>query len=206
MYNGLPLSGPILKAQGDKLAIELGYRGFTCTNSWIDRFKHRHSIVYAKDKNDTVSVDLKLASDWVKNVWPHMKMRYSDNEIYAADEVGIFYNVAPDKISKFKNEICVDGEFAENRLTVFACANMSGSDKRKLLVTGKSAEPISFKNVKSLPVSYSANKNAFMTSNIFRNEVCEWDKTLCSENKEILLLIDGCTAHCEIPELTNIEL
>lgn len=182
--NGLPMSGPILKAQAEKLAVELGYRDFKCTNGWLDRFKNRYNIVYVKDSREALSVDLTVVNDWIKNVWPRIRRGYSDNEIYSADETGIFYNITPDKTSKFKNENCSGGEHVKHRLTVLVCANMSGSDKRKLVVIGKSAKPRSFKNVRSLPVTYSANKKALMTSEIFQNEVCKWDEVLHRKNKK----------------------
>lgn len=203
---GLPMSGPILKAQAEKLAVELGYHGFKCNNGWIDRFKNRNNIVYVKDSGEALSIGLTVVSDWTKNVWPRMKRGYSDSEIYNADETGVFYNVTPDKTVKLKTENCASGKHVKHRLTVLVCANMSGSDKRKLVVIGKSAKPTSFKNVRSLPVTYSANRKAWMTSEIFQNELRKWDEVLHRENKKILLLIDSCSAHPELHNLTNIKL
>jgi len=40
-------------------------------------------------------------------------------------------------------------------------------EKNKLFVIGKSKQPRCFKGVKALPVEYSANKNAWMTQEIF---------------------------------------
>ena len=52
-----------------------------------------------------------------------------------------------------------------DRITVLCCTNMSGTDKRKLLIIGKSARPRCFKGLRmeGLPVEYHANKNAWMT-------------------------------------------
>jgi hypothetical protein len=57
---------------------------------------------------------------------------------------------------------------------------MSGTDKKKLLVTGKSAEPRCFKGLKmdSLQVKYYANKNAWMTSEIFKKWLMRLDVEL----------------------------
>jgi hypothetical protein len=54
---------------------------------------------------------------------------------------------------------------------------MSGTDKKKLLVIGKSAKPRCFKGLKmdSLLVEYYANKNALMTSKIFKKWLMRWD-------------------------------
>ena len=65
---------------------------------------------------------------------------------------------------------------------MFACANMDGSEKHKLLVIGKSVKPYCFKNVKSLPCQYTANKKAWMTSILFEKELHLWDRELVKKN------------------------
>ena len=54
----------------------------------------------------------------------------------------------------------------KDHVTALVCANMDGSDKRRLLIIRKSKEPRCFRG-KSLPVTYRANKNAWMTEEIF---------------------------------------
>ncbi|KII60913.1 hypothetical protein RF11_13885 [Thelohanellus kitauei] len=51
---------------------------------------------------------------------------------------------------------------AMDRITVLCCTNMSGIDKRKLLIIGKSDRPRCFKGLRKegLSVEYHANKNA----------------------------------------------
>ena len=65
-----------------------------------------------------------------------------------------------------------------NRLTVLVCANMTGTDKKQLFVIGKSLKPRCFKNVKKLPVEYTANKKAWMASEIFKNHLLKWNRDL----------------------------
>ncbi|VVD04997.1 unnamed protein product, partial [Leptidea sinapis] len=65
---------------------------------------------------------------------------------------------------------------------------MDGTEK-KLMVIGKSKNPRRFKNIKKLPVTYKANKSAWMTSQLF-------------EEKELR----NCPAHPYISSLQNIEL
>jgi hypothetical protein len=81
---------------------------------------------------------------------------------------------------------------------------MTGTVKRKLLVIGKSKNPCCFKNIKRLPVTYKANKSAWMTSTIFEEEIIKWDSELMG--KKILLLVHNCPAHPAIADLQNIEL
>jgi hypothetical protein len=105
---------------------------------------------------------------------------------------------------KFKSEKCIGGKLSKERITVLVAANMTGTVKRKLLVIGKSKNPSCFKNIKRLPVTYKANKSAWMTSTIFEEEIRKWDSEFTY--KKILLLVGNCPAHPAIADLQNIEL
>jgi hypothetical protein len=74
---------------------------------------------------------------------------------------------------------------------------VSGTDKKKLLVIGKSAKPRCFKglNMDSLQVEYCANKNAWMTSEIFKKWLMRWNVELQQQSRKVLLILDNCAAH-----------
>ena len=79
-------------------------------------------------------------------------------------------------------------------VSLCCCINVSGSDKRKLLVTAKSAKPHYFKwlrMVSCIPVHYF-NKTAWTTSTIFQEWVVTWDVELQKKSRKILLIIDNC--------------
>jgi hypothetical protein len=84
---------PILKVQAEIFAKQLWHKNFACNNAWLDRFKKWHNIVYAKFSGEAVSVDLKTASEWVKSAWVECQQGYSEEDIYNADETGVFYNI-----------------------------------------------------------------------------------------------------------------
>jgi hypothetical protein len=103
---------PILKVQAKKFAKQLGHENFTCNNRWLDHFKNRHNSVYAKVSGEALSVDSKTASEWVKSDWVECQQGYSEEDIYNADETGVFYNLMPDSTFKFKAEKCVGGKMS----------------------------------------------------------------------------------------------
>jgi hypothetical protein len=107
---GFPIKGPILKEQEEKFVKQLGHENFTCNNGWLDRFKNRHNIVYAKVSGEALSVDSKTAIEWVKSVWVECQQGYSEEDIYKADETGVFYNMTLDSTFKIKGEKCVGGK------------------------------------------------------------------------------------------------
>ncbi|XP_052696045.1 tigger transposable element-derived protein 6-like [Crassostrea angulata] len=87
---------------------------------------------------------------------------YAPQDIFNADETGIFFRMLPDRTLEFKNVNCLGGK-NKDRLTAMVCANMDGTENLPLLIIGKSANPRCFKNVLSFPVEYLANKKAWMT-------------------------------------------
>ncbi|CAH0726455.1 unnamed protein product, partial [Brenthis ino] len=202
--NNVPISGPIVKAKAEKFANQLGIIDFKASEGWLGKFKHRHQITYGKMNGEAWDVDMNVTNNWISTVWPNLKMKYSPEDIFNADETGLFFKLTPDKTLKFKGEKCVGGKLSKERITVLVAANISGTEKRKLLVIGKWKNPRCFKNIKQLPVTYKANKSAWMTSQIFEEEVRKWDAEL--KSRKILLLVDNCPAHPIISNLRNIEL
>ena len=77
--------------------------------------------------------------------------------------------------------------------------------RRKLLIIGKSTNPRCFKNIKSLPVDYTANKKAWMTNDIWLNYLQKFDNDMTKANRKVSLFVDNCTAHKNAP-LKSIKL
>ncbi|KAH0820527.1 hypothetical protein GEV33_002264 [Tenebrio molitor] len=109
-----------------------------------------------------------------------------DEQIFNADETGLFFKMTPNKILKFKGEKCSGGKMSKDRITVLVVANMTGTVKKKLLVIGKSKNPRCFKNVKRLPVDYKSNRRAWMVSEIFEKFLRDWDKELSFEGHQFV--------------------
>lgn len=101
--------------------------------------------------------------------------------------------------------MCVGGKKSKERITVLVGANMDGSDKLPLLVIGKFQNPRCFKNIKKLPVDYTFNKRAWMTSELFENWLRKLDKRFKREKRNVAIVIDNCPAHPKL-ELSNIKL
>ena len=84
---------------------------------------------------------------------------------------------------------------------------MSGTEKLKPVVIGKSLNPRCFKNINknNLPVYYRANSKAWMDNSIFKEWLCILNRKFKSENRQILLFIDNFSGH-QIDEYSNIKI
>jgi len=83
---------------------------------------------------------------------------FSPDKIFNADETGLYYRVTLNGSLCFKKEVLSK---QWRGLQFYYVFYFDGSDKRKLLVVGKSLRPRCFKNlsINKIPVHYHANKN-----------------------------------------------
>ncbi|KAJ8887978.1 hypothetical protein PR048_007463 [Dryococelus australis] len=70
-------------------------------------------------------------SEWLP-LLQNVLSRYQPRDVYNADELGMFYNLIPDRTLAVKEDVCKDTKSSKERLTVLCC-NMDGSDKIKPL-------------------------------------------------------------------------
>ena len=116
----------------------------------------------------------------------------------------MYFSCLPDKTHCFKSEKCAGGKLSKERLTILATVSMTG-EKLPLLAIGKSDNPRCFKGLKRLPVSYRANKKAWMTGVLFEEYLRDLDKRMAKEKRSIVLVLDNCAAHPSI-QLANVKL
>ena len=69
---------------------------------------------------------------------------------------------------------------------------------------GKYGKPRCLKNVAEPPVTYRHSANAWMTKEIWRGWLEDWNKKLRREARKIALLIDNCSTHEHVDGLTQI--
>ena len=200
------VSGPVMQTKAELIAAELGVVDFKASSGWLTRFKRRHGIVYKSVCGEAASVDETVVSDWQGTVLSGLLQNYAPRDIFNADETGVFFRSLPDKTHALKGEKCTGGKQSKDRLTVLVAANMDGSEKLPLLVIGKSAKPLCFSNVKSLPVDYRANRKAWMTSSIFEDWLRKLDRKFLLQGRSILMIVDNCPAHPAINGLSSIKL
>ena len=97
-------------------------------------------------------------------------------DVFNADEFALFYQCLPNKTYPFKGENCSGGRRSQVRLTGMA-AGIATGEKLPIFVIGKSKRPRCFKNLKSLPCQYTAQKKSWMDSEIFEDWVRKIDSS-----------------------------
>ncbi|XP_050498761.1 tigger transposable element-derived protein 2-like [Diabrotica virgifera virgifera] len=172
---GLPVSGPIIQETALKLNKMLPdcEPNFTASQGWLDRWKKRHGIRQLSITGESLSGDNNAAQDYKSKFLDFVREEnLTADQIYNADETGLFYRMLPSKTLASKTEEAAKGyKKSKDRLTIMACSNASGKHKFPLVLIGKSKNPRALKNVNrdSLPVVYQSQKNAWMDSTTFKN-------------------------------------
>lgn len=97
---------------------------------------------------------------WFEIHWTKLLAQYLSSDIFNTNETGLYFRALPEHSYALKSEKAKGAKTNNERLTILCYASMNG-EKRKLMVKGKSQNPRCFKGVKTLPVDYEANKNAW---------------------------------------------
>lgn len=201
-----PMNGGVITEKAMEIATRLNITKFSGSTGWLDRFRRRHGIVYRQISGKAESVSNNGIENWKNNVLPSLLRDYTPDDIYNADEFGLFFKLMPDKSFVFKNETCLSGKLSKERFTVLVCTNSTGTHKLKLVVVGKSRSHCCFKNVRTFPCEYFAQNRAWMTGTLFTNWIQQLDRLFGEQKRKIILIIDNCPAHPKDIPTANIKL
>jgi hypothetical protein len=205
---GTPVSGPICMTKAKFFYDALGMEGdFDASSGWFTRFKQRHGIRDVAIKGELLSGNTEAVEEFVSDF---QKFVQDENllpeQIYNADESGLYWKCLPTRTLAFKKEVSAPGyKASKERLTIMTCSNATGTHMLPLLVIGKAKKPRSFKGTeaKNLPVNYYHNKkSAWMNSEIFKlwfdnDFVPQVRKYLKSNDlpQKAVLLLDNAPSH-----------
>lgn len=169
-----PVNGPVLKAKAvdifTKLFPDKSASDFAASEGWLFRFRRRFGIRYLKICGEILSSDTSTITPFVHKFRAKIsEMGLTHDQIYNADESGLYYRMLPDKTLVASTEKSAPGrKIQKERVTFLIGANASGSHKLTPMVIGKAKSPRCFKNFAN-PFIYTNSSNAWMTANIFHD-------------------------------------
>jgi hypothetical protein len=171
MILGVPISGEILREKAQLFYSQThNDDNFKASSGWLDKFKNRYGIRQLSITGEKLSSDV-AAVEPFKNVLRNKikEMQLCPDQIYNADESGLFWKLLPQRTLVHQAEASAPGrKMSKERITFMPCCNASGTHKMRLLVLGKSQKPRAFGS-EPLPVTYKGQKKAWITKEIFKD-------------------------------------
>uniref|UniRef100_A0A4W3GLB2 Uncharacterized protein n=1 Tax=Callorhinchus milii TaxID=7868 RepID=A0A4W3GLB2_CALMI len=192
------ITGEMLMAKARALADALNVE-FTPTSGWLSRWKNRNNICVQRIHGENMATSPPPTGDWIQTTLLSVLQDFRPEDIFNCDEAAMFYRAVPVGSLFFK---------ARDRLTLLLCCNMTGIEKAKLLVVGKSQNPRSFRGVpsSSMPISYISATGALMTAPVFIEWLKDFDREMRRQSRNVALLLDECSAHPSKVQLRNVKL
>ena len=154
---------------------------------------------------ESKSVTEEMTAPWLETTLPTILSRYPIENVFNADEFGLFYQCLPNKTFHFKKEKCSGGKHSKVRLTRMAAGNAKG-ERLPMFAIGKAKNPRCFKGVKSIPCRYRAQAKSWMSSELFEEWIKELDRSFGVQKRKIALIVDNGPAHPTVTGLEWIEL
>ncbi|XP_057312199.1 tigger transposable element-derived protein 4-like [Hydractinia symbiolongicarpus] len=149
---------------------------------------HKHNVTFKTVVGESNSVQPDMIASWFETTLPTLLTNYKLEDIYNADEFGLFYQCLPNKPYHYKSEKCSGGKNSKVRITGLAAANAVG-DKLPMFVIG-----------------IERRRRVGWDSSLFEEWVREINAMFLKEGRKIVLIIDNCPAHPDVGGLSNIKL
>ena len=128
----------------------------------------RHCITFKVVSAESEMVNKEMTAPWKETKLRTILARYQTNDIFNADEFGLFYEVLPSKSLHFRGKRCSGGKHSKVQLTGMAVSNAFG-EKIPMFVTGKSASPRCFKQVCKVPADIDLKRKHGWMGYFLRN-------------------------------------
>ena len=174
------------------------------SRSWIYRWKMRHGIRYRRFFGESGDSDIAAGNLWVATELASLKQRYSPENIFNADETGLFYKRLPSGGLTFKTEVLRGRRVNKSRVTVLVAASSVG-EKLPLLVIGRNKHKKQLQG-NTFTLRYLQNNSAWMTTDIFTDWLESVNAQMILDRRFIVMVVDNCSAHRVTKQFSNVAL
>ena len=103
------VSASILKTKAKELAEKINIKGFQASDGWLDRWKNRYNVSFKTVYGEGNSCTAEMTTPWKETTLHTILSRYNLDEIYNADEFGLFFCMQPNKSLHLRSEACAGG-------------------------------------------------------------------------------------------------
>ena len=117
------VNSPILRQKAEDLSGKLSKGNFVATEGWFHRWKKKENIFFRMIHGEQKDANNVAADQWIKEEWPKLIATYSPEDVYNADETGLYFRALPEHTYMFQKESTQGCKTSKERLTVLCCAS-----------------------------------------------------------------------------------
>ena len=110
------VSALVFKTKAIEFAEKMNVENFKASDGWLDRWKKRFNVSFKTVSGESNACTDEMVAPWEQTTLPTILSKYDLNQIYNADEFGLFYRVQPNKSLHWKNGNCVGRKHSKLRL------------------------------------------------------------------------------------------
>jgi hypothetical protein len=99
----------MIKAKADHFLPRLKIENFQCSEGSLHYFNARKGISTHKVPGEPAAASPGIMEDWAQ-ILEHFLQRYLPQDIYNADETGLYYNLLPTRTLAVKDDPCRGGK------------------------------------------------------------------------------------------------
>ena len=139
----MPVNGPMLQAEAQRVAIASEKNEFTASNGWLHSFCSHHQLKMANLFGELAEVDKQACQNWKIDILPELIKGYEPKDIFNCDETGVFWHAVPTHSFIKEGEQPKGVKTLKERLSLLLTCSVVG-EKLEPWIIGKSAKPWSF--------------------------------------------------------------
>jgi DDE superfamily endonuclease/Tc5 transposase DNA-binding domain len=164
---------------------------FKGSSGWCQRFRSRWGLRFKKLAGEAASVNLEIAHEGQEDMKKIIE-EYAPPDIFNWDEAACFWK-APPNMTLIVNPDERGTKRSKARVTVVFLSNMTGTEKRPLLVISTAKRPRCFGKIQAqnLPCKYANSQKGWMNGAIFTRFLQDFNADMKKQNRKVLVLVDG---------------
>lgn len=209
--NNCIVTGPIIQTVANRIARIQGIpeEQFKASNGWLQHFKTRNKIVSKLLQGERGDAPVENAESFRINL-PELLSSYEPKNIFNADEVGLFYEQTGRRTYVLQSDDDAGVKQSKKRISILVVAAMDGA-LEKMVVINNSRCPRAFDAINRDPsrlpscISWKSNRKAWMTTEIFKDWLQEFNRKMNSEKRQTILFLDNFSAHQAAVEVTDLS-
>jgi hypothetical protein len=173
------------------------------SQGWLEKFEDQHEIKSFRRFGESGVLDMEAIGVALPDIRAVVDV-YATKDVFNMDETGLYWCLQAD--NSLATHQLEGRKINKECITLVICANSDINEKIPLTIIGKHLNPRCFKgiNCDTLGARYHANVKAWMTHNVFRLWLLDFDRRM--QGCQILLLLDNCPGHIPLEKFAEMNM